>query len=190
MEDAAEYKSDYYKGEIFGMSGGTSRHSLICCNITGELRSRLKKSPCVVYESNLRIKNKFTGLRHYPDAAIYCEPLEYDEEDPRRATVTNPAVVFEVLSPSTELYDRGFKAENYRRVTTLKAYILVSQERPHVEMFVRQPDNAWLLREVGGLDGALNLPIGIELPLAEVYARIDFPEDAATPGPARTPSVE
>ena len=178
LEEAAEYKSDYYKGEIFAMSGGTGRHSLISCNITRHVGNRLEKSPCVVYESNLRVKNKFTGLRNYPDASVYCQPLEYDEEDPRQTTATNPTVLFEVLSPTTEAYDRGFKAENYRQITTLKAYVIVSQRKPHAEIFLRQPDNSWLLREVDGLDSSLNIPpLGIDLPLAEIYARVDFTDD-------------
>ncbi len=187
LEALAEYKSDFYKGEIFAMAGGTPRHSLICANVAGETRSRLKSSPCAVYESNLRVKNKFTGFRNYPDAAICCEPLEYDEEDAGQATITNPTVLFEVLSPSTEAYDRGFKAENYRRIATLKAYVIVAQETPHVEIYIRQADNSWLLREVHGLDSTLAiLSIGIDLPLAEIYAKVVFTRDDETPSDPNT----
>jgi len=180
LEDVAEYKSDYYKGEIFDMSGGTMRHSLICCNVTGELRNRLESSPCMVLEANMRVKNKFTGLRCYPDASVYCEPLEYDEEDPQRTTATNPTVVFEVLSPSTEAYDRGFKSENYRMIASLKAHVLVSQDKPHAEILVRQPGQPWLFSEASGLDSTLAIPcLGIDLPLARIYARVDFSDDAS-----------
>jgi Uma2 family endonuclease len=181
LERTADYKSDFYRGEIFAMAGGTSRHSLICTNISGEMRARLKQSPCTAYESNLRLKVKATGLRNYPDVSVYCQPLEYDEEDRGIETATNPTVLVEVLSKTTEAYDRGFKSENYRQIDTLKAYLLVSQEKPHVEIFLRQSDGSWAFREESGLEAVLEIPpLGIELPFAEIYARVDFsaPESA------------
>ena len=129
LEREAEYKSDYYQGEIFAMAGGTIRHSTICNNLGGELRNRLKGTPCRAYESNLRLKVLATGLRTYPDVSIYCSPLERDPEDPFAETLTNPTALFEVLSPSTEAYDRGLKAGNYRTISSLQAYILISQDR-------------------------------------------------------------
>src|SRR4051812_24533660 len=104
LERAAAYKSDYYKGEIFAMSGGTVAHSRISSNLVREVGNRLKGSPCDAYESNLRLKVKATGLRCYPDASVYCGKLERDPEDSSGETVTNPTVLFEVLSPSTEAY--------------------------------------------------------------------------------------
>src|SRR3954467_5527896 len=92
LEREATYKSDYYKGEIFAMSGGTSRHSLICANLTRELGNRLKGTPCATYEANLRVKIKSTGLRTYPDASVFCSPLERDDEDSLGETCTNPTV--------------------------------------------------------------------------------------------------
>jgi Uma2 family endonuclease len=179
LERAAAYKSDYYKGEIFAMSGGSSRHSLIAVNIAGELRQRLKGKPCAAYESNQRLKVKATGLRTYPDVSVYCGPLEYDPEDSQKETATNPTLLFEVLSPTTEAYDRGLKAENYRRVDTLHAYVLVSQDSPHVEVFERQTDGSWRFDEVRGIDASLTLAaIGVTLPVVEIYDRVEF-------GPAR-----
>jgi len=177
LEREAEYKSNYYDGEIFAIAGGTARHSLICSNIGRETGNRLKKTPCAVYESNLRLKIAATGLRTYPDISVYCEPLSHDEEDPAGETYTNPSVIFEVLSPSTEAYDRGFKAENYRRVQSLRAYILIAQDAPHAEVFERQPEGTWLLREATGTGASVRIPgLDIDLPLAEVYARVDFSE--------------
>jgi len=175
LEREATYKSDYYNGEIFNMSGGTARHSLISANIGGELRARLKGKPCRAYESNMRLKIKATGLRTYPDVGVYCGALEYDPEDDGIETVTNPTVVFEVLSKSTEGYDRGFKAENYRKVETLQAYIFVSQDSPHMEIAQRQEDGTWKLSEASGMDAVVTVPgIGVELPLAEVYDQVEF----------------
>lgn len=180
LERAATYKSDYYDGEIFNMSGGTARHSLISLNISGELRLRLKGKPCTAYESNLRVKIKATGLRTYPDVGVYCAPLVYDPEDDGIETVTNPTVIFEVLSKSTEGYDRGFKAENYRKIETLKAYIFVSQNSPHVEITERQADGTWKLSEASGVDATVTVPgIGVDLPLAEVYDRVEFGEGSS-----------
>jgi Uma2 family endonuclease len=175
LERDASIKSDYYDGEMFDTVGGATRHSLIVMNIGGELRQRLKGNPCAPYDSNQRLKITATGLRVYPDVSVYCGPLEYDEEDANAETATNPIVLFEVLSPSTEVYDRGFKAENYRRIASLRAYVLVSQEKPHLEVYERQADNSWLLREENRLDAAVNLPpTNVILPLAEIYDRVEF----------------
>jgi Uma2 family endonuclease len=184
LEREAQYKSDYYDGEIFAMSGGSSRHSLIVMNIGGELRQQLKGKPCAPYDSNQRLKIKATGLRAYPDVSVYCGPLEYDHEDPQAETATNPTVLFEVLSPSTEAYDRGFKSENYRKIESLRAYVLLAQETPHIEVYERQPDNSWLLREENEKQGVVHLPaISVTLSLAEIYDRIEFPSTDLPPRP-------
>ena len=185
QETQASHKSEYYNGEIFAMAGGTVEHSRICVNISGELRNRLTGKPCETFESNLRLKIKATGLRTYPDVSVYCGPLERDEEDPYRETYTNPAVLFEVLSKSTEGYDRGTKSQNYRRIKSLRAYALVSQTDAFIEIYERQPDNRWLLREVTGLDAVLTIPsIGVDLPLSEIYARVVFTKPEAVEEPA------
>ena len=184
LERTATYKSDFYDGEIFAMAGGSKKHSLIVMNIGGELRQRLKGKPCTAYESNLRLKAKSTGLRSYPDVSVYCEPLEKAEEDRDGETFTNPTVLFEVLSPSTEGYDRGLKSESYRRIESLKAYVLVSQDSPHAEIYERQADGSWMLRDVRGMESTLAIrPIGVELPLKEVYDRVDFTVEEPTAEP-------
>lgn len=174
LERKAPYKSDFYEGEVFAMSGGSARHSLISINIGREVGNRLKGKPCTAYESNLRLKVKATGLRTYPDISVYCGPLEFDQEDNAPETATNPSVLFEVLSESTEAYDRGFKAENYRRIETLKAYILVSQDSPHVEIYERQGER-WVLNEERGLGASIAIPrIDVILPLGDIYDRVEF----------------
>jgi Uma2 family endonuclease len=184
LEREAFYKSDYHKGEIFAMAGGTAEHSRICTNLIRELGMRLAGKPCETFESNLRLKIKATGLRTYPDVSVYCGPLERDETDPYRETYTNPTVLFEVLSKSTEGYDRGTKAQSYRRIPTLHVYALVSQTNAFIEVYERQPDNRWLLREVAGLDAVLTIPsIGVDLPLSEIYARVTFTNAEAVTEP-------
>ena len=184
LERKAEYRSDFFAGEIFAMAGGSTAHSLIKVNLTGELRSMLKGKRCGVYDSDQRLKVKTNGLRCYPDAAVYCGPLDYDEEDANTETATNPTVIFEVLSKSTEAYDRGLKAESYRTIESLKAYVLISQDRPHVELQERLPDGTWRLSWAAGMDGVIRLPdIGVEFSLGELYDRVDFTgaTDVATP---------
>ena len=187
LERKADYKSDYYRGEIFAMAGGTSRHSLIAGNIIREVGNLLKGTPCAIYESNLRVKAKATGLRTYPDAAVYCGPLERDEEDKDGETVTNPTVLFEVLSKTTEAYDRGIKSASYRRIESLQAYLLISQREPAVEMFERQPNGSWLLSEAHGRDASITIAsISVTLTLADIYDRVNFddPEGAEPPNPS------
>jgi len=179
LEEQAEYKSDYYNGEIFAMAGGTEVHSLICVNIIREISSALKGRTCAAYDPNMRLKVAASGLRTYPDASVYCRPREHDPEDPTGQTLTNPTAIFEVLSPSTENYDRGLKSSHYRRIESLQALVLVSQEMPHLEAYFRQPDGSWAFRELDGREQVLRIDaIDVNLPLAEVYDRVEFGEPA------------
>lgn len=178
LEQEDDYKSEYYAGEIFAMAGGSPRHSLISLNLAAELRQRLKGKPCAPYEGNLRLRVRATGLVTYPDAAVYCGPLEIDPEDAARQTATNPTLVVEVLSKSTEAYDRGKKAEHYRRIPSLQGYLLVAQHEPHVELFLRQPNGHWELSEASGLESVIAIPcLDLSLPLAEIYDRVEFGEE-------------
>ena len=175
LEEHADYRSEYFDGEIFAMAGGTQPHSLICANLIREIGNQLKGKPCAIYDSNMRLKVKATGLRTYPDASVYCGVRELDPEDSTGQTLTNPTVLFEVLSPSTEAYDRGVKAPHYRRIESLQALVLVSQDAPRVESYFRQADGTWALNELEGLDQVLRLAaIHVSLPLVEIYDRIEF----------------
>src|SRR5690348_15361343 len=112
LEIEAEGKSDYFDGEIFAMAGGTPAHSRIAINLAREVDIRIEGGPCSTYNSDLRLKVSATGLRTYPDLTVYCQELKSDPEDPFSSTYLNPSVIFEILSKSTEAYDRGFKLEN------------------------------------------------------------------------------
>jgi Uma2 family endonuclease len=181
-ERAATYRSEYFDGEMFAMAGGSPRHSLIKVNVTGELRERLKGAPCTAYDSDLRILISATGLYTYPDASVICGPLEYEDE--HHDTVLNPTLLVEVLSGSTEAYDRGKKFGHYRQIPALREYLLVAQEEPRIERFLRNDDNTWTLTEVAGLDAILALPsLGIEIALREVYDKVDFSEPARADAP-------
>ena len=180
-ERLAEHKSEYLNGEIVAMAGSSTRHSLINMNLLGELRRALKGKPCAPYTSDQRLKVKATGLRTYPDASVYCGKLAYDEDERQSQTAINPTAVFEVLSPSTEAYDRGAKASHYRKIESLRAYVLVSQEQAQVEMYFIEEGKGWQFVEVAGLDGVLSIPaLGLDLSLAEIYDRVSWePEEGA-----------
>ena len=183
IERAAEFKSEFFGGEVFAMAGGTFRHSLISTNLAGELRTQLKGHHCTPYNSDLRVKIAATGLLTYPDVSVICGAPEF--LDGIEDTVLNPTLLAEVLSDSTEAYDRGKKFEHYRQIGTLRGYLLVSQKEPRIEQFSRQPDGRWLLIEAAGLDATLEVPsLHITLSLAEVFAKVNFvpsPIRAAAP---------
>ena len=183
IERAARVRSEYFAGEMFAMAGGSPRHSLIKTNQVGELRSVLKGRPCTAYDSDLRIRVAPTGLYTYPDASVICGPLEFDDE--HRDTVLNPTLLAEVLSESTEAYDRGKKFDHYRQVPSLREYLLISQDTPKLERFARNADGTWTLTIVSGLDQSLELPsIGVTISLAEIYDKVDFAAPpAASPEP-------
>ena len=175
IERAAEYKSEYLDGEMFAMAGGSSTHSLIALNAGAELRHLLKGNRCAPYESNLRIFFPSTGLYSYPDASVICGPLAF--VDDHNDMITNPTLVVEVLSDSTEAHDRGRKFAHYRTLPSFAEYVLVSQKEPLVEVFFRQGDGTWQLTPVRGCEAVVRLQsLGIELRLAEVYDRVEFPE--------------
>ena len=155
------------------MAGGKPRHSQIAVNFAGELRQQLKGSSCVVYNADLRIKVQATGLFTYPDLSVVCGPLELLEGSDD--TVLNPSAIVEVRSDSTEAYDHGKKFEHYRQIPSLRAYILVNQDEPRLEQFVRQQDGQWIMNEAAGPAATLAvLPLGVVLSLSEIYAKVDF----------------
>lgn len=176
-EQVAPYKSEFYRGQIFAMSGGTPRHNKVSGNIFGTLWGRLRGSSCSPYNSDQRIRIPSNGLSTYPDVSVVCGELQLDAQDPD--AVVNPRVIFEVLSKSTESYDRGKKFDLFRQLDSLREYILVTQDEPQVERFVRQDDGSWNLTVFKGLEALLELPaLECELPLREIYEDIKFgPEE-------------
>jgi Uma2 family endonuclease len=173
MDAASEVKNEYFRGEVFAMAGGTPEHSLICANFIREAGNSLKGKPCVVYTSDLRVKVDETGLYTYPDASIICGELLRDEFVSN--TALNPTVIVEVLSDSTETYDRGKKSSHYRQIESLQELVLISQDRVSVECYVRKPLGHWLLRESLQLEDSLLLEsVGVEIALREIYRGTAF----------------
>jgi Uma2 family endonuclease len=172
FERASEEKHEYFDGEIFLMAGAKRNHNLVMANTLSSLHTQLRQSPCQVYPSDMRVR--MTATKYvYPDISIVCEPPQF--EDSELDILLNPLVVIEVLSPSTEKFDRGAKAQAYRALPSLMAYLLIAQDKPHIELYTRRDDGNWLLSEAAGLDAAIALPlISCALALAEVYEKVHF----------------
>ena len=183
-ERSALTKSEYYRGEIFAMAGATREHNLIVGNLIRTLGNQLLDRPCEVYPSDMRVKVIGSGLYTYPDVSVICGEPRF--EDDQFDTLLNPTVLFEVLSDSTEKYDRGTKASQYRRIASLRELVLIAQDFPHVERHSRQPDGQWMLSDVFELEKSLELTsISVTLPLAEIYRGVTFPprDEITNPAP-------
>lgn len=186
MEETSLEKHEYHAGQVYAMSEGTYAASRIGANVIGELRQRLKGKPCYPLESNMRLAVGRTARYFYPDSMIVCGPPRFDAVDGSETTINNPTVIIEVLSPSTEGYDRGERFDHYRELESLKEYVLVAQHKPAVEVFLRQDDGTWLFSPYMGLQHEAALrSVGVTLPLREVYAGIEFPEVPPPPAGLR-----
>ena len=171
-ERSSETKSEYYQGEIFAMASASERHNLIVANIIGELRSQLKKKPCRVYPSDMRLKIEETGLYTYPDVIVVCGEREFDDE--KSDTLLNPDVIIEVLSDSTESYDRGRKFWHYRKLKSLKEYVMISQNTLSMEKYAKDETHSWIFTETDDAHTMIFLEsIGCELSLSEVYDKTE-----------------
>jgi Uma2 family endonuclease len=166
QEGASETKHEFVNGQIYDMAGGTPEHSRLALNVGAELRGQLRGRPCVAFSSDLRVLA--TGLATYPDVSVVCGRLERDPED--KNAIVNPIVLVEVLSDSTEAYDWGEKFAHYRRIPSLREYVLVAQRAPRLEVFRRNDDGTWTLHEAGPGERVKLASIGCELAVDEVYA--------------------
>ena len=174
LERKASFKSEYYRGEIFAMSGASREHNLIAGNFHRSISMQLLDRPCEAYMADMRVRALPTGLYTYPDVVAVCgEPrFEDDEVD----TLLNPTLIVEVLSPSTERYDRGAKFGQYRRIESLREFLLASQEEVLVEHYVRHGEE-WVLTAHDRRDSVLQLnSIACEVSLRDAYAKVDVPE--------------
>jgi len=178
IERAAPYKSEFHDGEMFAMAGASPMHNRIAANLIREFGNQLEGKPCEAFTSDLRVRVEAAGLYTYPDLSVGCPP-EFGDGD----NLLNPSVLVEILSDSTEAFDRGKKWEMYRQIPSLQEFLLVSQHKPHIEHFVRQAGGQWLLSDVIGMSATLTVvSIGVTLALSKIYARVTFPP-VAVPDP-------
>ena len=171
QERQATEKHEFVDGIIYAMAGASERHVLINGNLFGELRAQFKGRPCKAYANDLRVNISASGDYVYPDVVALCGEAQFSDED----NLLNPTVIIEVLSDSTEAYDRGLKFEHYRRLESLQEYVLVAQDRCYIEHYQRQPGNVWLLREINDPVAVLELPtVEARLAVAEIYDKVAF----------------
>jgi Uma2 family endonuclease len=176
FERASEFKHEFVNGEIIDMAGASWEHGLIIGNTATALNNALTDKPCYVNPQDLRVKATMFHSYRYPDIAIVCgEPKFLDETFD---TLVNPIILIEVLSSTTEKEDRGKKLLEYRQIESLQEYLLISQESPQIERYLRQKGNDWLYSEVSGLESKITLPsIEATLALSDVYKKVTFPEE-------------
>jgi Uma2 family endonuclease len=174
IDRAAEVRSEFFDGEMFAMSGGSMRHAQLQANLHGELYIALRGSDSQAFTSDFRVRVSPGSMYAYPDITVVCgRPLLADEH---QDILVNPTVIIEVLSPSTEYYDRGVKFQRYRAIETLKDYILVNQDEIRIEQYTRRDANTWTLRDYQRPEEELRIDlIGISLPLDRIYDRIELP---------------
>lgn len=170
LDRAAEFKSEYFDGDIFAMSGGSLEHARLGARLATELNNALAGRNCAVYGSDARVRATRTTYL-YPDVSVVCGEVRREGSD----VLLNPILIVEVLSDSTERYDRGLKFARYRRIESLEEYVLVAQAEPRVEVFRRQADGSWSLWEYEGAEAAARLQsLGVAIPLARLYQDIEF----------------
>jgi Uma2 family endonuclease len=169
LERASPIRHEYAEGEIFAMAGGTLEHSAIAANVIRELGNALL-GRCRVLTSDMRVKIVARGRYLYPDASVVCDRPSFEDE--HRDTLLNPRVIVEVLSDSTEAYDRGDKFAQYRTVPSVVEFVLASQKDPRIEVFARQPDGSWTLRVYGQGERAALDSVGCSLDVDRVYADV------------------
>ena len=180
LERQAETKSEYYAGEVFAMAGASRKHNTIVPNLAYLLVGQLKGRSCEVYNSDMRVKVSATGLYTYPDLVVVCGKPRFDDD--QEDTLLNPTVIVEVLSKSTEAYDRGEKFAHYRALESMTDYLLIAQDIARLEHYVREPDGSWRFLESTGLDSvAVVDSIQCQLSLADVYDKVDLAEPPRAP---------
>lgn len=173
QEDTTEYRNEYYCGDVFVMTGGTPNHNRISLNVAGLLNAQFKGGLCEAFTIDLRVEVEKGVHYAYPDVVVVCG--EMNLADGRSDTITNPVVIMEVLSESTRDYDRGSKFTAYRNIETLTDYLLIDQNRFHIEYFSKESDGTWRLREYFGTEEPIEIKsIGAKLPIGAIYERVSF----------------
>ena len=167
VEEGSQVRHEFLDGEIYAMAGGSPEHAALAMNVGSALVVQLRDRPCRVMSSDLRVRVLATGLATYPDVTVVCGPLQRDPED--RVAAVNPIVVVEVLSDSTEEYDRGDKLDHYRRIPSLRECLLVSHRRRLLEVERRESDGSWTRHQAGPGERLRLESIGCDLDVDDLY---------------------
>ncbi|PDW03569.1 hypothetical protein CJ255_08120 [Candidatus Viridilinea mediisalina] len=180
FERASAQKHEYYNGQVYAMTGAKATHNLIVGNTLAALHRQLRTKPCQVYPSDMRVKISQTGLHTYPDIVVVCGTPMFSDKS--QDTLLNPLMIVEVLSASTERYDRGMKFQHYRTLESLTVYLLIAHDHPHLEYFARQEQGLWMLREATELTQTLEIEaLGCSLSVADVYEKVVFEGEGSVP---------
>jgi Uma2 family endonuclease len=173
IERASPTKHEFFAGHMYDMAGGSLAQAILSVNLSTQLSNRLNSQGCRAASSDLRVRTATDGLYTYPDVTVYCgEPILADDH---RDTLLNPRVIIEILSKSTEAHDRGFKFAEYRRIESLRDYVLVSQQEPRIEVFSRAPNGKWVLSEYFGANAECEFPsVNCSIPLSAIYNGVEF----------------
>ncbi|MGA7730840.1 MAG: Uma2 family endonuclease [Chloroflexia bacterium] len=175
LEREAKHRSEYINGEIYAMAGASEAHVTITGNLWTEIKQQLKGKPCRSYAIYMRVQVSATGMYTYPDLVATCGERAFS--DAKQDSLTNPTFIAEVLSPSTEAYDRGEKFAHYRELPSLQEYVLVAQDKMQVERYMRHGED-WLLSVISDPATSLHATsIGCAIPLSEIYRDVEFPAD-------------
>jgi Uma2 family endonuclease len=174
MEENSEIKHEFYRGDVFAMAGAKRKHNIVVSNLIITIGSSFKNRPCVVYPSDMRVRVEEGRHYTYPDLSLVCGRSEFS--DSKQTTLINPQVIIEVLSDSTENYDRGKKFQAYRTIPSLQSYILVGSESPLIELFSKLPNNTWVLSDA--IENRIFIPsLDLTLSLSDVYDKINWEEE-------------
>jgi Uma2 family endonuclease len=174
LERESDARHEFWDGEVFAMSGGTLAHERIMRNVGNLFQAQLGRRGCEVFGSNMQIKVPSAPPYRYGDGSVVCGKAEVERFN-GNDLLLNPVLIYEVLSPSTEAYDRGDKFTHYKSIASLKEYLLVAQHRPHITQYAKRDDGEWSYVEINGLESSLHLPsVGLTLKLSDVYQDVDF----------------
>lgn len=174
IERQAEYRSEYLAGEVIAMPASSEVHNLVTGNIVVGLRTKLRGGPCRTYANDMRVRVTATGLYTYPDLVVICGERVFDDDE--NDTLLNPTLIIEVLSRTTEAFDRGRKFDHYASISSLQEYVLVAQDQHAVQQYQRLPDGSWRYLSHSGRDASINLAsVSVSLSLADIYDDIALP---------------
>ena len=173
-ERVAEYKSEYVNGHILAMAGGTLEHNLVAGNTHNALNTALRERPCLVFNSDMKVRVPSSLKFHYPDVTVICDKARFADDE--KDALLNPLLLIEVLSPSTAAYDRGKKFQYYQEIHSFREYLLIAQDEPVVERYVKQADGNWLYTKIAGLENNVELvTLHCHIALRDIYAKVEWP---------------